>query len=269
MSLQHLSFVMLFFLSVGFFTSFAFVRQKHMGRRYYLYHGTGAALLGVLAIAVLGSEMPDGRNLPHGFTPALGGFVGACLLFSLLAVRFPRLSSLFYAVGTLCWIYVLWADITHLFPTGSLLYPHPAYFFSNGFLSALLLGFTLAAMILGHWYLIEPKLPIGELKRLTLIMITILTIRLIVSTFGSLHLLANRSEADIYHYLLTDPAGLFLMMRWVWGLLAPAILAVMVWKTVQIRSTQSATGILYVSTVLVLGGETISQYLAYYHGIPI
>ena len=45
------------------------------------------------------------------------------------------------------------------------------------------------------------------------------------------------------------------------GFAAPLVLLWMTWKCVQIRSNQSATGILYVTVVFVLIGEIIAKYL--------
>ncbi len=42
----------------------------------------------------------------------------------------------------------------------------------------------------------------------------------------------------------------------------------MTWKTVEIRSIQSATGILYAALVFVLFGEVISAYLSLATGQP-
>ena len=43
--------------------------------------------------------------------------------------------------------------------------------------------------------------------------------------------------------------------RWGMGFLAAGIATYMTWKTAQIRSTQSATGILYITMIFVLFGE--------------
>jgi hypothetical protein len=45
------------------------------------------------------------------------------------------------------------------------------------------------------------------------------------------------------------------------GLVGPAIIAWMVWQTARIRSTQSATGILYAGVVLAFLGELLGQLL--------
>ena len=51
---------------------------------------------------------------------------------------------------------------------------------------------------------------------------------------------------------------MLLSMRWGMGFAGPVLAAILAWKTVQIRSTQSATGILYVALALVLFGELAS-----------
>jgi hypothetical protein len=58
-------------------------------------------------------------------------------------------------------------------------------------------------------------------------------------------------------------------MRYLWGILGALFLSFLVWKTLLIRSTQSATGILYVIVVACLVGEILSIYLAFYFGITV
>ena len=57
-------------------------------------------------------------------------------------------------------------------------------------------------------------------------------------------------------------AGMFLAARWGMGFVGTAIATYMTWKTAQIRSTQSATGILYITMIFVLFGELTSMILA-------
>ena len=45
------------------------------------------------------------------------------------------------------------------------------------------------------------------------------------------------------------------------GLAGPAVLSYLTWETAKIRSTQSATGILYVVVILCFLGELTSQLL--------
>ncbi len=51
------------------------------------------------------------------------------------------------------------------------------------------------------------------------------------------------------------------------GFVGPLVATVLAWKTVQIRSTQSATGILYIAMTLVLFGELTGLILSRGGGI--
>jgi protein NrfD len=68
---------------------------------------------------------------------------------------------------------------------------------------------------------------------------------------------------------LWSPDGVFVWMRVLFGIAGPASLLWFVWKTVEIRSTQSATGILYVQLFLVMSGELLAKYLRVAAGLPL
>jgi hypothetical protein len=63
--------------------------------------------------------------------------------------------------------------------------------------------------------------------------------------------------------------GAIFWARVITGLIGPLILAFLIWRTVKMRSTQSATGLLYVAVILVLFGELISKYLLTIVFIPL
>jgi len=62
--------------------------------------------------------------------------------------------------------------------------------------------------------------------------------------------------------------GFFFWQRVGIGLVAPFIVALLMSRTVRIRSTQSATGLLYVAVIFILIGEMISRFLYVAAGIP-
>jgi len=53
------------------------------------------------------------------------------------------------------------------------------------------------------------------------------------------------------------------------GLAGPALLSYLTWETAKIRSTQSATGILYVDFFTVVVGEVLSKYLLLATRVPV
>jgi len=135
---------------------------------------------------------------------------------------------------------------------------------SNCILSSLLLGSTLMAMILGHWYLVEPKLSIKPFMRLTWAFILILMSRFFLILAGLLFywkFLPKGKQFLLEKLISVEGDLIFLLQRVLFGLFLPALLSYFVWNTVKIRSTQSATGILYVNLVFVLIGELIGFHL--------
>lgn len=135
--------------------------------------------------------------------------------------------------------------------------------------SALLLGSTAVSMILGHWYLVDPKLAITPLKAGAFGFALAAVARPLVvlwSVLGEGHsALRLTSGADLVY---STPA-LFFLFRALTGLGGPLLLAGLIWQTVRMRSTQSATGLLYVALILVLFGELISQFLTITTGLPL
>src|SRR5262249_35411744 len=60
---------------------------------------------------------------------------------------------------------------------------------------------------------------------------------------------------------ITSVDGIFFWQRVLFGLAGPAVLSYLTWETAKIRSTQSATGILYVDFFTVVVGEVLAKYI--------
>ncbi|AMV37414.1 hypothetical protein [Planctomyces sp. SH-PL62] len=119
--------------------------------------------------------------------------------------------------------------------------------------SGVAMGGATAAMLMGHQYLTAPTASIGPLRRGVALMATALAARALLATVGLL--MAGEPLAGLSS---TSSAWLFPSMRWGMGLAGPSAAAFLAWRAVAIRSTQSATGILYAATALVLFGELVS-----------
>lgn len=136
----------------------------------------------------------------------------------------------------------------------------------NALASTLILGSVLAAMITGHWYLVQHKLSLEPLKRATRVYVFSVILRIagvIAACIVSLE--AIRASGMFASF---DFRSQVFTVRVVIGLLLPLIFGWMIWNSAQIRSTQSATGILYATIVLVLIGEAFSNFLYLLTGIP-
>ena len=141
---------------------------------------------------------------------------------------------------------------------------------STDLTSALLMGAAAGAMILGHYYLVVLDLPIQALRRLTILLIVAIALRTVVVAIvlaGPTH--PGVAEARTVAAGLLSIDGVFVWMRLLFGIAGPLSLVWFIWKTVEIRSTQSATGILYVQLFLVMAGELLAKYLRVAVGIPL
>jgi protein NrfD len=135
--------------------------------------------------------------------------------------------------------------------------------------SILLLGAAASAMIHGHWYLVVLDLPILALRRLTVLLMIGLVLRAAVVAWALAGTPAGLEDARLVASGLWSPDGVFVWMRILFGLAGPLSLIWFIWKTVEIRSTQSATGILYVQLFLVMSGELLAKYLRVAAGFPL
>jgi len=128
--------------------------------------------------------------------------------------------------------------------------------------SGLLLGFTLTAMFLGHWYLNTPTMELVPLRRLVMMLMVAILARAALCALG-LGLVA-------WHDKLPQGAFVFFIaLRWLSGLVGTLILAVMTWETLKIPNTQSATGILYVAVICAFLGELTAQLLSVQTMFPV
>ena len=121
--------------------------------------------------------------------------------------------------------------------------------------SGLLLGVTMAAMLLGHWYLNTPTMELVPLRRLVALMFTVALVRTLLCAIGPvLYGWPEQSPGQV--------AVAFIVLRWLSGLIGTLVLAAMAWQTLKVPNTQSATGILYVGVIATFTGELAAQLLS-------
>ena len=150
------------------------------------------------------------------------------------------------------------------------------YFISSGgpvsffflFSSAFFLGVTHYAMLLGHYYLVVPKLTERPLLVCMKVFWTTLAIKMAFSFWGTweagAYLVEGTTLGDGFTF-----NWLVVSMRWLWGYGALAVLSWFAWRLCRMRSIQSATGVLYIMVFFVFIGELLSTYLYLKHGLAI
>lgn len=129
--------------------------------------------------------------------------------------------------------------------------------------SAFLLGGACTAMILGHWYLVIPSLEVSHLQSIVKFHMVSMVVRVVV-VFAAIALGIVSWEPGLgpnFSRYIFSISGIFFWQRMLFGLAGPAVLSYLTWETAKIRSTQSATGILYVDFFTVVVGEVLAKYL--------
>ena len=151
------------------------------------------------------------------------------------------------------------------------IFPRPdPLLYLNFFLSSLVLGSSMMAMLIGHWYVMDTHMSIAHLKKLSTLYTWSVAGRLLLA-LGVLGYYWAPGERPEMVWQLVDPLrqGFFFWFRVAVGLVAPLVLAFLVARTVRMRSTLSATGLLYVAVIFVLFGELLSKYLLTTAYIPV
>jgi protein NrfD len=140
--------------------------------------------------------------------------------------------------------------------------------------SAAMLGGACTAMILGHWYLVIPSLQVSHLQSIVRVHIASTVARIVVVGAAIWFALATAYAANpvvgpSFRRYITSVDGIFLWQRILFGLAGPAVLSYLTWETAKIRSTQSATGILYVDFFTVVVGEVLAKYIVLATHVPV
>jgi protein NrfD len=137
--------------------------------------------------------------------------------------------------------------------------------------SAALLGGACTAMILGHWYLVIPSMQVSHLQSIVKVHILSMVVRVVVVVAAVFLAIATWQPGlgpSFRAYILSS-RGIFFWQRVLFGLAGPAVLSYLTWETAKIRSTQSATGILYVDFFTVVVGEVLAKYLLLATHVPV
>lgn len=137
--------------------------------------------------------------------------------------------------------------------------------------SAALLGGACTAMVLGHWYLILPSMQVSHLQSIVKVHIISMIVRVAVvaaAVFLAIVTWQPGLGPSFRHYI-TSVGGIFFWQRVLFGLAGPAVLSYLTWETAKIRSTQSATGILYVDFFTIVVGEVLAKYLLLATRVPV
>ena len=136
--------------------------------------------------------------------------------------------------------------------------------FASLVIGALAVGAVSMGMILGHWYLVTPRLPEAPLREMTGLLLVVMVLQALLIA-ASLALPRDTIESSVTTPILENP---FLWMRIGFGLAFPALLVWMAYDSSGARAMQSATGLLYIAMALVLCGEVVAKGLMFASAVP-
>lgn len=243
------------------------VSLETVGRSFYKINARVA--LAFMALALITTARWSGLDLWASIAGGLGLVIGLSYL-RLLGTReyFQRAHPALIAVILL----FVASLVLQLIPLIGRIERGPFWTwlaFPSALNGAALIGAVALSMILGHYYLNYPKLPIDPLKRYTIALMaaSFLRLALFVTALVAIEVLEVPGSKPDRSFWLDET--LTLLPRGLFGIAGPCLLAVMSWGTVKIKSTQSATGILYGAMIFVASGELLAAWFLTRLGLAI
>ena len=268
MALSFVLFLFLAHLALGIIFTLVLV-SKVAGVKFFRFNAGYAAALLLVALAMRPEQVVLGP------TPQGVGLVALLVTTGAILVYWATIGRV------LAWLRPLWLWTAVLWGVVALVAQGVAAADGAGasvtamtvasfITSAALLGGTSTAMILGHWYLVIPSMEVSLLQAIVRFHIgsTVLRI-LVVCVVVWWALAAAELPGPGFERYLFSIDGVFFWQRILFGLLGPVVLAYMTWETAKIRSTQSATGILYVDFFTVIVGEVLAKYVLVATTVPV
>jgi hypothetical protein len=126
-------------------------------------------------------------------------------------------------------------------------------------------GGVFASMILGHWYLVTPKLPEAPLVLFSRLLLAIVALQLALFVVW----VATGTGGGGPFSALSGPWALFVWLRLVVGLTFPLIVSWAAVQTARSRSMESATGLLYINVGSIAAGTILAAGLYFGAGMLV
>jgi hypothetical protein len=136
----------------------------------------------------------------------------------------------------------------------------PFLFATQLVLAALALGAVNAAMLLGHWYLVTPRLSPTPLRRMMLLLLVALGLQALV--FGL-------AMAFVSIGPLGGPMGWLTWLRLLVGIALPMGITVLAYLASRAASLQASTGLLYIGLAFIMAGSIAAASITYLTGVPV
>ncbi len=271
MTLSFVLFLSLTHLAIGIIFTLVLV-SKVAGVKFFRFNAGYAAALLLVALAMRPDEVVLGATVQGAALVALLVATGAILIYWVTIGRvLARLRPVWLWAAVLSGgAALVLQGIAATAAASTAATPATWLTVASFVTSAALLGGTSTAMILGHWYLVIPSMEVSLLQAIVKFHIGSTAFRiLVVSVVVWWAVAAAELPGPGFEQYLFSIDGVFFWQRILFGLLGPVVLAYMTWETAKIRSTQSATGILYVDFFTVIVGEVLAKYVIVTTTVPV
>jgi len=268
-NLAFINWTLLTALAVGAFGAVVLMRVRTSATRGFLgFSAACAAAFGLLA------HLSDGALVQAAAAP------GSTVVID-PAWTTPRDDALIvFAVLALAYAFVLGRPAGRFVAAGGLLAGVAAIAFGalawggdplgtvvalgQDLLLAAATGGVFVAMILGHWYLVTPKLPEAPLILLSRVLFGLVAAQVVV--FAASMLLGAGSGGGPFSPL-TGPWAQFVWLRLLVGLVFPLVVSWAAIQTARSRSMESATGLLYINVGSIAAGTILAAGLYFGAGL--
>ena len=189
--------------------------------------GTRRLLVWVFVATVAAYLLASLARLPRAGLAVVGGLVGIVALVTLAAAGGTESAPLFAA---------------------------------QLILAALALGAVNAAMLLGHWYLVTPKLSPAPLRRMMWLLVAALALQGVVFALAMLMVSSGPLGGSI---------GWVTWLRVLVGIALPIGITVLAYLATRATSLQASTGLLYIGLAFVMAGSIAAASITYWTGVPV
>lgn len=268
-NLAYINWTLLTGLAVGAFAAVYLARLRTTATRGFLaFTAACSVAFAVLAFAsdvALPPRDPGGLVLDAPRRAALVAFLvlaAAYVLAVVRRVRAPWLGAAALGAGVGVWLLAAaeWGGGA----VGDLL-----LFVQLAVLGAAT-GGVFAAMILGHWYLVTPKLPEGPLVLIARLLLFVLVVQLaLFVVWAGAGAGAPGGAAAPGFGVLFGPWALFAWLRLIVGVAFPLAVSWAAVQTARTRSMESATGLLYINVGTIAAGTILASGLYFGAGILV
>ena len=129
-------------------------------------------------------------------------------------------------------------------------------------------GGVFAAMILGHWYLVTPRLPEAPLVLVSRLLLGVVALQVALFALW-VGLGAGPGATGGPFAALVGPWALFVWLRLLVGLVFPLVVSWAAVQTARSRSMESATGLLYINVGTIAAGTIVAAGLYFGAGLLV